>query len=60
MSDRLQSQRFFGWIAMVAVAGLLSACQSPAAPKTGAAADKETGTYDEARGDGEGGAMGNY
>jgi len=59
MPDLVHRRRLFAWIAIVPVAGLLSACQTPSAPKKGAAADKEAESYEEVRGDGTGG-MGNY
>ena len=60
MSDPVQSHRLFAWIAVISVAGLLSACQPPAAPKNSAVADDAAETYDEVRGDGMGGGMGDY
>ena len=64
MSHPVQIRRLLARIAMIAVAGLLSACQTPSAPKDSAAADTEAETFEERRGDamgdGSGGGMGNY
>lgn len=60
MSDPIQSRRLFAWIVMIPVAGLLFACQSPTAPKESANAEKKAESYEQFRGDGTGGGMGNY
>ena len=60
MSNPVQIHRLFAWIVMIPVAGLLFACQTPTAPEDNAAAEKEAQSYEEFRGDGTGGGMGDY
>jgi hypothetical protein len=60
MPDLVHRRRLFAWIAIVPVAGLLSACQTPSAPKESVAAEKKAESYEEFRGDGTGGGMGDY
>ena len=60
MFDPVQVRRLFARIVMIPVAGLLFACQSPTAPKDSATAEKKAESYEQFRGDGTGGGMGNY
>ncbi len=60
MFGPVQILRLFPWITTALVAGVLSACQPHSAPENGAAAETKAETYEEQRGDGMGGGMGDY
>ena len=60
MFGPIQSCRFLPWIITALVAGPIAACQPHSATENSAAAETKAETYEDLRGDGMGGGMGDY